>query len=136
MRICVPTEDDAELDATVSEHFGGARCFTIVDPESGDVRSVVNQEHGHRPGTCDAAGSISGLGAQAVVCIGMGRRALGSMHRAGIPVYRTEGRTVRQAVAEFQMDLLLPLVDEDACSGGQEQGDPNERHHQARDHHM
>ena len=118
VRICVPTEDDAGLEATVSEHFGGARWFTIVDPDSGDVRSVTNREHGHRPGTCDAAESIAGLGAQAVVCIGMGRRAFGSMRRAGIPVYRTESRTVGQVVAEFEMDILLPLVDEEACSGG------------------
>jgi predicted Fe-Mo cluster-binding NifX family protein len=118
VRICVPTEDDTGLEATVSEHFGGARWFTIVDSESGDSRSVINGEHGHRPGTCDAAESIAGLGVQAVVCVGMGRRALASMQRAGIPVYRTESRTVGLVVAEFKLDILLPLFQEEACSGG------------------
>jgi predicted Fe-Mo cluster-binding NifX family protein len=119
VRICIPTEDDAGLAARVSGHFGSARWFTVVDSESGSARSVANQELGHRPGTCDAAGSVVRLGAEAVVCMGMGRRALGSMKRAGLPVYLTESSTVGEAVAEFEMDILLQLLDEEACSGGQ-----------------
>jgi predicted Fe-Mo cluster-binding NifX family protein len=118
VRICIPTEDDAGLAAKVSDHFGSARWFTLVDSETGTARPVANQELGHRPGTCDAAGRVSELGAEVVVCMGMGRRALGSMQRVGIPVYLTESSTVGEAVAELEMDILLPLLDEDACSGG------------------
>jgi hypothetical protein len=41
------------------------------------------------------------------------------MKRAGLPVYLTESSTVGEAVAEFEMDILLQLLDEEACSGGQ-----------------
>jgi predicted Fe-Mo cluster-binding NifX family protein len=118
VQICIPTEDDAGLAARVSDHFGSARWLTVVDSETGAARSIANQDLGHRPGTCDAAGSVAKLGTEAVVCTGMGRRALSSMKRAGIPVFLTESPTVGEAVAEFEMEILLPLLDEDACSGG------------------
>ena len=125
MRLCIPTEDAAGLTARISDHFGSAGWFTLVDSETGAVRSVANPHHEHRPGTCDAARSISGLGAGAVVCIGVGRRAFASLRQAGIPVYLTESSSVADALAEFRMDILLPLAEEEACSGGRGLG----RHH-------
>lgn len=114
----MPTEDEAGLTARISEHFGGSRWFTLVNSDTGATRSMPNRERGHRPGTCDAARSIADLGAQAVVCIGMGRRAFQSMRRAGIPVYLTRSPSVGEAVEEFKLDILTPLLDEEACAGG------------------
>ncbi|MFC1530802.1 NifB/NifX family molybdenum-iron cluster-binding protein [Gemmatimonadota bacterium] len=125
MKLCIPTEDDAGLTGRISAHFGSARWFTLVDSETGATRSVSNREHGHRPGTCDAAESVSGLGVEAVVAFGFGRRAFQSMRQAGIPVYLTQSSSVGEAVEEFKMDLLMPLLEEEACSGGQGLG----RHH-------
>ena len=125
MKLCIPTEDDTGLTGRISAHFGSARWFTLVDSETGTTRSVPNREHQHRPGTCDAAESISGLGVEAVVCFGFGRRAFQSMRRAGIPVYLTQSSSVREALEEFNMDLLMPLLEEEACSGGRGLG----RHH-------
>jgi len=125
VKLCIPTEDDTGLTARISDHFGSARWFTLVDSETGSTRSVSNREHGHRPGTCDAAESISGLGVEAVVCFGFGRRAFQSMRRAGIPVYLTQSSSVGEAVEEFNMDILMPLLEEEACSGGRGLG----RHH-------
>ncbi|MDP2471362.1 MAG: NifB/NifX family molybdenum-iron cluster-binding protein [Candidatus Palauibacterales bacterium] len=125
MQLCIPTEDDTGLTGRISAHFGSARWFTLVDTESGTARSVANRDFGHRPGTCDGAESISGLGVEAVVCSGFGRRAFRSMRSAGIPVYLTRSSTVREAVAEFNMDLLPLLIEEEACSGGRGLG----RHH-------
>jgi predicted Fe-Mo cluster-binding NifX family protein len=34
MRLCIPTIDDAGLDAQLSAHFGSAPYYTIVDTES------------------------------------------------------------------------------------------------------
>ena len=118
MKLCIPTEDDAGLTGRISAHFGSARWFTLVDSKTGVTRSVSNREHGHRPGTCDAADSISGLGVEVVVASGFGRRAFHSMRRAGIPVYITDSSSVGEAVEEFRLDLLMPLREEEACSGG------------------
>ena len=118
MKLCIPTEDDAGLTARISAHFGSAPRFTLVDSETGAARSVPNPEHGHRPGTCNAAGSIAGLDVEAVVCGGFGLRALHSMHRSGIPVYLTMSSSVGEALEEFKMDHLVPLLEEQACPGG------------------
>jgi len=99
MKLCIPTEDNSGLTGRVSAHFGSAPWFTLVDSESGAVRTEANQEHLHRPGHCDAAQSIFGLGVEAVVCSGLGRRAFHSMQRAGIEVYLTESPSVGEAQA-------------------------------------
>ncbi len=131
MKLCIPTEDDGGLAGRISDHFGSARWFTVIDIETGTTRSVSNQEHGHRPGACDAAESISSLGVEAVVCAGIGRRAFHSMRRAGIPMYVTENSNVGEAVEEFRMDLLMPVLEEEACSGGRGLG---RRHGDGRRH--
>ena len=125
MKVCIPTEDNAGLTARISPHFGSAPWFTFVDTESGNTRSVPNLEHEHQPGTCDAAGSIAGMDVEAVVCGGFGRRAFRSMRETGIPVYVTESPSVGDAVEAFRRDLLVQLLEEDACSGGHGRG----RHH-------
>jgi len=122
MRLCIPTQDDAGLAARISGHFGSAPWFTIVESESGVTHSVPNREHAHRPGTCDAAGSISKLKVDAVVASGLGRRAFQSIRAAGIPVYLTQSASVGEAIQEFNMDVLMPLLEEQACSGGQGRG--------------
>ncbi len=40
------------------------------------------------------------------------------MRQAGIPVYVTDSSSVGEAVEEFKLDLLMPLLEEEACSGG------------------
>ena len=122
MKICIPTVDEAGRASRISDHFGSARWLTLVDSVTGEARSVANRDRGHVPGSCDAADSLSGLGAEAVICMGIGRRALGSLTRAGIQVFVTESGTVGEAVAEYEMDILAPLVDEDACRGGRRFG--------------
>ncbi len=62
MKLCIPTEDDAGLTGQISDHFGSARWFTLVDSETRTTRSVFNREHGHRPGTCDAGAEHLGPG--------------------------------------------------------------------------
>ena len=119
MKLCIPTQDDAGLAARISGHFGSTPWFTIVESETGVTHPVPNRGHAHRPGTCDAAGSISKLEVDAVVAAGLGRRAVQSLRAAGIPVYLTQSSSVGEAVEEFNMDILMPSLEDQACSGGQ-----------------
>jgi predicted Fe-Mo cluster-binding NifX family protein len=127
-KLCIPTEDDSGLTGRISAHFGSAPWFTLVDSGTGAVRTTANREHSHQPGHCDAAESIFGLGVEAVVCSGLGRRAFHSMQRAGIQVYLTESPSVGEALEEFKLDILATLQEEQACSGGHGFG----RHHGGR----
>jgi predicted Fe-Mo cluster-binding NifX family protein len=56
LRIAVPTKTHAGLDDVVSEVFGKAKTFTIVDVEDGEVKNVqvidnpgASYEHGAGP---------------------------------------------------------------------------------------
>lgn len=122
MRLCLPTTDDRGLEARLSPHFGSAPCFTLVDTASGRVEAVVNDHAVHEHGRCDPTRDLEGRELDAVVCLGLGRRALRRLQDAGIPVLVTGASTVAAALAEFHAGLLRPLADDEACAGGHGQG--------------
>ena len=114
MRICLPTEGRGGLAARVHDHFGSAPCFTIVDTEQVEVISI---DHDHRnAGACTSAKEIAARGVDAVVCGGMGRRALEAL--SGIKVYLKEGGTVQEALEDISANRLPLLSAEEACAGG------------------
>jgi predicted Fe-Mo cluster-binding NifX family protein len=121
MRLCLPTTGDGGPATPLSHHFGSAPFFTLVDSETG-VRSVIPNAHGeHAPGSCDAARLVAGHRVEAVVCLGLGRRALASLDGAGIPVFVSSAGTVAGAVEAFRAGRLARLGAADACGGGRGQ---------------
>jgi predicted Fe-Mo cluster-binding NifX family protein len=118
MRLCLPTTDDRGRHATLSDHFGSAPYFTIVDSESGAVDAVPNYHARHQPGSCEAAKGLETHRIDAVVCLGLGRRALSGLEHAGIQVFVTSAGDVDGAVEAFRSGRLVPLTAEAACGGG------------------
>lgn len=118
MRVCMPTVHDHGRAATLSDHFGTAPYFTVVDSESGAAEVIPNQHAAHGPGSCDAARSIRAHAVDAVVCLGLGRRALASLAAAGIPVFVSSARTVASAVDAFVAGRLPQMEVDAACRGG------------------
>jgi len=130
MVICLPCVDARGLAARLSPHFGSAPCFTLVDTDSGRVDVIENAHARHEPGRCDPAKGLDGRGVDAVVCRGLGRRALAGLLGTGIPVLVTEAWTVSKALERLQAGELRALTDEEACEGGHGHGhghshDPN-----------
>ena len=122
MRLCLPTVHDSGRAAMLSDHFGSAPFFTIVDSESGATETVANHHARHAPGSCDAARGIAEHRVDAVLCLGLGRRALASLEQAGISVFVSTAGTVGAAVDAFVAGGLPHLEAQAACGGGQ-------RHH-------
>jgi predicted Fe-Mo cluster-binding NifX family protein len=118
MRLCIPTVDGTGLDARLSGHFGSAPFYTIVDTESEACEVVSNAHARHEHGSCEAASGMSGHAVDAVVCHGLGRRALAGLAAAGIPVYVAAEADVAGVVARFQAGQLELLAEEAACHGG------------------
>ena len=83
MRLCIPTVDNHGRTGTLSAHFGSAPYFTLVDSEARTVHVLANPHARHQPGSCTAAQGLRAHGVDAVVCHGLGRRALGSLQEAG-----------------------------------------------------
>jgi predicted Fe-Mo cluster-binding NifX family protein len=121
MKLCIPTMDGSGLAAEASGHFGSAPYFTLVDTESGRCEVISNQRHQHRHGACDPIRHLGPGDFEAVVCRGMGRRALSSLARVGVDVFVTDGETVSDIVTAAREGRLSRLSSTDAC-GGHEEG--------------
>jgi predicted Fe-Mo cluster-binding NifX family protein len=96
MKICIPTDDAEGLDARVSRQLGSAPFLTLVDTEDDSCSVLRNPEHGNR--SCTAAAPLEGTDVETLVCRGAGKRAVASLHRAGIRVMLTTARSVHDAV--------------------------------------
>lgn len=114
MKICVPTSGHGGYDDTVSEHFGRAPTYTIVDVESGKV-SVIQNRSEHMGGSGKPPEQIAQTGAQVLVCSGLGPRAIGMFESYGIEVYVGAYGSVRQAVDLWRAGKLQMASDENAC---------------------
>jgi predicted Fe-Mo cluster-binding NifX family protein len=117
MLLCLPTTDDRGLAARLSPHFGSAPCFTLVDTASGTVDVVVNDHAAHEHGRCDPMKDLQGRSLDAVVCRGLGQRALMRLQGSGIAVLVTEAFTVAEALTAFQAGTLRPMGEDEACDG-------------------
>jgi predicted Fe-Mo cluster-binding NifX family protein len=118
MRLCIPTTDDRGRHGRLSDHFGSAPYLTIVDDASGAVDVIRNSHARHQPGHCDAAKGLEAHGVDAVLCLGLGRRALAGLEGAGIRVFVTPAADVDGAVEAFRARRMMPLTAETACGGG------------------
>ncbi len=115
MRLCIPTLDDRELAAALSPHFGSAPFFTVVDTESGRCETVGNDHAHHQPGRCDAARQLDPLAADAVLCSGLGRRALARLADQGLEVFLAAVPDVAAALETYRSGELEPMTDELTC---------------------
>lgn len=118
MRLCIPTTDDRGLEGRLSPHFGKAPFYTFVDVTEGRATAVANAHARHEHGRCEAPATMVSEGVAAVVCLGLGRRALAKLRAAGVPVYLTETRDVAGAVDAYRAGTLRLLEEEEACHGG------------------
>ena len=116
MRVCIPAADDSGLDAPIHGHFGSAPWFVLADTESGDFDVIRNTDTGHH-GTCSPLRQFESRGLDAIVCAGMGRRAVASLEGTGIQVYITGESTVTGALEAARDGGLRRLAEEDACRG-------------------
>ena len=117
MRLCIPAADACGLDARAHGHFGSAPCFVLVDTESGAFSTLDNRRAEHRHGHCDPAGAIAGADVDAVLCHGMGRRALEKLSAAGIEVFTAAGDDVSSMLQAFRSGAAQRLAADDACAG-------------------
>jgi predicted Fe-Mo cluster-binding NifX family protein len=117
MKICIPTMDNNGLESRAHGHFGSAPYFAVVDTVTGDVDVEVNAGRQHRHGECNPASHVDTLNVDAVVCHGMGKRALVSLRRENVDVLIASGETVGDILAEARDGKLLKLTAKEACGG-------------------
>lgn len=128
MKICIPTVDDRGHASTVHPHFGSAPFFTLIEVDSGDLRSVANPACRHEHGSCHHVGILGPHGVDAVVCTGIGRRALTGLREQGVEVLITDRTAVADVLAACRANAVRPLAPSEACGGGRHRHGCGHRH--------
>ena len=116
MRICIPTETSDGKNAKVYGHFGSAPYFTIYDTEKNTCETINNSNQHHAHGTCHPMNILDGKNIDAVVCGGMGGRAVQKLNEAGIKAYLAEPGTVLDMANKYIESSLKEITVENACS--------------------
>ncbi|MFW5924491.1 MAG: NifB/NifX family molybdenum-iron cluster-binding protein, partial [archaeon] len=100
MRVCVPTTDDAGRTAQLSDHFGRAPYYTIVDTETDEIEVVPNESR-HRGGTKMPPTYVAEYDVDAVLLDHVGKRGMELFDEHGIDVLQTDDGTVDDVVDRF-----------------------------------
>lgn len=123
MLICIPTNGNAGMSETLSDHFGSAPYFTLYDGDSGELQMVKNRNATHAHGTCHPMTQLTRYHIDSIICSGIGRRAIEMLKNDGVTVYQSEKRTVSEVVEQVKKGELKEVDPATACKGhGQRQG--------------
>jgi predicted Fe-Mo cluster-binding NifX family protein len=113
-RIVIPAEDGNGLDARLSEHFGRAPYFIVVElNEDGSILNVqaVSNESEHFGGSGRPPDRLLQLKPNAVITYGMGPRALSIFQEAKVAVLKANADTVKEVVEAHRQDRLEELTE-------------------------
>ncbi|MBF0104595.1 MAG: NifB/NifX family molybdenum-iron cluster-binding protein [Deltaproteobacteria bacterium] len=100
MKICVPTKNNNGLQSEVSDHFGSAPFFLIVDTSTAQCEVITNENQHHSHGMCQPLQTIGGYDFEGIVVRGIGQGALNKLLSAGKRVLISETTTVQALVDE------------------------------------
>ena len=115
MRLCIPTETENGKSAQVYGHFGSAPFFTIYDTEKDVVEVIKNDNEHHAHGMCHPMSAITGKEIDAVVCGGMGARAVMNLNAGGVKAYRAIQGTVADVAGQFSKGGLEEITIDNSC---------------------
>jgi len=106
MRICVTSMGD-NLDAQTDPRFGRCAYFMIVDSDTMEFEAVLNGAVGAAGGAgIQAAQTVAGLKAEAVVTGAVGPNAFQTLSAAGIRMFTGAVGSIRDAVGAFNAGTL------------------------------
>jgi len=117
MTICIPIDEDHGLESAVSQHFGSALRYLIVDTRTGACRSIANEHRRGGRGMCQPLAAVRREPIDGVVVGDIGRRALQRLEDDGIRVFRAVPATVKETVAALEAGRLDAVTPADACAG-------------------
>jgi len=113
VRIVVPVSDERGIDSHLSQHFGRAPFYAIIDlDEKGQVigQGTIANTSEHFGGVGLPPDRILQLRPKALVTYGLGSKAIKMFQDAGVAVLRTEANTVREVVNAYNNDELQELT--------------------------
>ncbi len=117
MLTCIPTNGNAGLKESVSDHFGSSSFFTLYNSETNDIEVIENNNAHHSHGTCHPLNQLTKYKIDCVVCNGMGRRAIEALNFEKIKVYKSSSVIVEEIIDEMKSDKLTEMDPLKSCHG-------------------
>ncbi|MBS3733723.1 MAG: NifB/NifX family molybdenum-iron cluster-binding protein [Phycisphaerae bacterium] len=107
MKIAV-TSQGRTLDDPVDPRFGRAKCFLVVDTETGAFSVADNTQNFNAPqgAGVQAGKTISDLGVSALISGHVGPKAYATLQAGGVAIYVGGKGTVGEAVEQFKAGAL------------------------------
>lgn len=133
MLIGIPSMGNRGLNETVGEHFGRVPFYTIINTESDEIRVIPNSSE-HMGGSGYPAELLSNEGVEAMICGGIGRRAISIFDDKGIRVYAGARGTIAETVEAFRSGKLSECGESGACEQHAFRGQ-GKRHDNCEGHH-
>jgi predicted Fe-Mo cluster-binding NifX family protein len=106
--------DKGGLDDLVSDHFGRAPTFTVLDLDSNEVLVVRNRSE-HMGGLGKPPEHIAKTGAKIMLCSGLGPRAIDMLQSFGIEVFVGASGTAKDAIQMWRDGKLQQATYDAAC---------------------
>jgi predicted Fe-Mo cluster-binding NifX family protein len=114
VRIVIPVEDTNGLNARLSQHFGRAPYFAVVELDENrkvlNLQMVPNKSE-HFGGMGQPPQIIMSLRPNAVITYGMGFRALNMFQSANVAVLQTSKDFVKDVIEAYNKDELVELTE-------------------------
>ncbi len=107
MKIAVSAQNGS-MDAQVDPRFGRAKCFIVIDAETGGFSAhdnAINLNATQGAGI-QAAKNVADLGVRGVITGHVGPKAYATLSAAGIEMYTGASGTVRDALEAFRAGKL------------------------------
>jgi predicted Fe-Mo cluster-binding NifX family protein len=115
MKICMPVLDEKGMDSVVYGHFGSAPFFALYDTDKQTVSFVKNNESEHEHGQCMPVAALQKIGAEVMLCKGMGMRAANLLIEAGITPNMVDAKTISDAITQFNEKNVNVMNVSNAC---------------------
>ena len=118
MLVAIPVDNENGLESTVSQHFGQAPLYAMVNSDTDECAIIPNQSN-HRGGTDLPPVWLSKQGVQTLLSMGMGQRAIMLFEEACIPVYfGTVETSVKEMLEAWRGGNLSLATKDDGCTHG------------------
>jgi len=115
MKICLPVLENKGMESQVFGHFGSAPCFAVYNSDTKSIIFSTNDESAHEHGKCMPVDALRTLGAEAVLCRGMGLRAANLLVASGIKPFLVDAETVSEALEKFDRREVRVLDEATSC---------------------
>jgi predicted Fe-Mo cluster-binding NifX family protein len=114
MKICIPTMGDRGMEEAVSQHFGRAPTFTLVNLDTKDVQILPNRSN-HMGGSGLPTDMLKEEGIHVMIVGGLGPKAIQAFAQQQVEVFVGATGSVNDAIVDWSEGLLTKASFDNAC---------------------